>query len=90
MSFVVQCPHAMIMEVMYMADFVPKKKMSKKAQKERNKEKRIMWTFSPVTRRIESKKRYDRKKKAHDRYDDDYGMGSFLFIRQDHSGRFRV
>ena len=43
MSFVVQCPHAMIMEVMYIADFVPKKKMSKKAQKERNKEKRIMW-----------------------------------------------
>jgi len=61
-----------------MAGFVPKKKLGKKAQKERNKEKRILWTFSPVTRRVESKKRYSRKGKAHDRYDDDNGMG-FLY-----------
>ena len=54
-----------------MAGFVPHKKLSKKAQKERNKEKRVQWTFSPVTRRVESKKLYSRKKKAHDRYDDD-------------------
>ena len=62
-----------------MAGFVPKKKLGKKARKERNKEKRITWSFSPVTRRVESKKRYSRKGKAHDRYDDDYGMGFYNF-----------
>lgn len=65
-----------------MAGFVPHKKLSKKAQKERNKEKRVQWTFSPVTRRVESKKLYSRKKKAHDRYDDDHGMGFFIFTRR--------
>jgi len=30
--------------------------------------------FSPVTKKVESKKLYNRKRKAHDRYDD-YGMG---------------
>jgi len=66
-------------EVVSMAGFVPIKKLSKKAQKEHNRKKRAMWTLSPVTRKVESKKLYSRKKKAHDRFDDDYGMG-FLWI----------
>lgn len=60
-----------------MAEFVPKDKMSKKAQKEMNRQQRKTWEFSPVTRIADSKKRYNRKKKAHDRYED-YGMGDFF------------
>ena len=60
-----------------MAGFVPREKMSKKARREADRERRKTWAFSPVTRLKESKKRYDRKRKAHDRYDG-YGMGSFF------------
>ena len=63
-----------------MKKFIPKEKLSKKARRELDNEQRTTWTFSPVTKRVESKKLYNRKKKAHDRYDD-YGMGfSFSFI----------
>ena len=58
-----------------MAGFVPKSKLSKKAQKELNRKRRVMWEFSPVTKTVESKKIYSRKKNAHVR--DDYGMGGF-------------
>ena len=58
-----------------MAGFVPKSKLSKKAQKELNRKRRVMWEFSPVTKTVESKKIYSRKKSAHVR--DDYGMGGF-------------
>ena len=61
-----------------MVEFVPKDKMSKKAQKEMNRQQRKTWEFSPVTRIADSKKRYNRKKKAHDRYED-YGMGDFFY-----------
>ncbi|MBQ7182916.1 MAG: hypothetical protein IJR97_02940 [Clostridia bacterium] len=60
-----------------MAGFVPREKMSKKARREMDRERRKTWAFSPVTRLKESKKRYDRKRKAHDGYDK-YGMGSFF------------
>lgn len=60
-----------------MAKFVPKGKLSKKAQKELNRQRRVTWAFSPVTKTVESRKRYNRKKDAHDR-EDDYGMGFFL------------
>ena len=63
--------------VMDMAGFVPKDKMSKKAQKELNRQRRKTWEFSPVTKVTESRKVYNRKRKAHDRYED-YGMGSFI------------
>ena len=46
-----------------MARFIPKKKLSKKAQKELAAEKRRTWAFSPVTKKIDSKKHYSRKKK---------------------------
>ena len=61
-----------------MARFVPKSKLSKKAQKELNSQRRVTWNFSPVTKTVDSRKIYSRKRKAHDRYDD-YGMGSFIF-----------
>ena len=64
-------------EVMIMAGFIPKAKLSKKAQKELNRQLRKTWDFSPVTRIVADKKQYNRKKKTHDRYDD-YGHGIFV------------
>ena len=53
-----------------------KETLSKKARQQLDSEQRTTWTFSPVTKKVESKKVYNRKRKAHDRYDD-YGMGFF-------------
>ncbi len=61
--------------MMCMARFVPKDKLSKKARKELNRQKRVTWEFSPVTKTVESKKVYSRKKKA--QYRDDYGLSFF-------------
>ena len=66
--------------VMIMARFVPKDKLSKKAQKELNRQRRTMWDFSPVTKTVDSKKLYNRKRNARDRYDD-YGTSIFLFTK---------
>ena len=60
-----------------MARFVPKDKLSKKAQKELNRQRRVTWDFSPVTKTVDSKKLYNRKKNAPNR--DDYGLGVFHF-----------
>ena len=57
-----------------MKKFIPKEKLGKKARKQLDSERRTTWTFSPVTKKVDSKKLYNRKRKAHDRYDD-YGMG---------------
>ena len=67
-------------ELMIMARFVPKDKLSKKAQKELNRQRRTMWNFSPVTKTVDSKKLYNRKRNARDRYDD-YGTSVFLFTK---------
>ncbi len=53
-----------------MAKFIPKEKMSKKARKELAAPKRATWTFSPVTKKIESKKLYNRNKKSHAGHDE--------------------
>ena len=63
-----------------MVGFVPKDKLSKKARKELDRERRVTWDFSPATRTVESKKRYNRRRKAHDRYGDT-GMGGYVFGR---------
>lgn len=42
---------------------ISKKKMSKKAQRELNAQKRVTWSFSPVSRIKPSKKVYNRKRK---------------------------
>ncbi|MBQ9010075.1 MAG: hypothetical protein IJ088_12220 [Clostridia bacterium] len=59
-----------------MARFIPKEKLSRKAQKELNRQRRVTWDFSPVTKAVDSRKRYNRKRNARDRYDD-YGAGVF-------------
>lgn len=59
-----------------MARFIPREKLGKKARKELDAQQRTTWDFSPATRKIDSKKRYNRKKQAHARYDD--GMGFVL------------
>ena len=50
--------------------FVPKEKMSKKAKKKMAAERRGTWAFSPITKKIDSKKIYNRKKISQTRYDD--------------------
>ena len=62
-------------ELMTVARFIPKGKLSKKTQKELNRQKRVTWEFSPVTKTVESKKIYSRKRKAQNR--DDYGLSFF-------------
>ena len=42
--------------------FTPEAKMSKKARKELNKARRATWGFSPVCRKVESRKAYNRKR----------------------------
>ena len=46
--------------------FIPRKKMSKKARKLLDRQRRATWTFSPTTRKVESKKRYSRKNRMDD------------------------
>ncbi|MBQ8093001.1 MAG: hypothetical protein IJ242_05425 [Clostridia bacterium] len=64
-----------------MKNFVPKEKMSKKARKALENEQRITWSFTPSTRKIESKKIYNRKRRTYDR-SDVYGIGSSLLCFQ--------
>ena len=42
--------------MMFMAKFIPKGKLSKKAQKELNRQRRVTWEFSPVTKTVDSRK----------------------------------
>ena len=51
-------------------------KLSKKARKELDNQKRTVWAFSPTTKKVESKKLYNRKKSAH-AWKDDFGMSAF-------------
>ena len=50
--------------------FIPREKLSKKARKQLDGEKRGTWQFSPVTKRVESKKTYNRKRKPFGKFDD--------------------
>ncbi len=60
-----------------MKRFIPREKLGKKALKRLDSEQRATWTFSPVTKKVESRKLYNRRQKSHDRIDD-YGMGFLL------------
>ena len=53
-----------------MKGFIPREKLGRKARKQLDGERRVTWTFSPVTKKIESKKLYSRKQKPHDRDDE--------------------
>ena len=59
-----------------MPTMIPRSKMSKKARRELDARRRNTWQTSPVTKRVESAKRYDRRKMARVRYDDS-GAGFF-------------
>ena len=41
--------------------FIPREKLGKKARKALDAQRRASWSFSPATRKVESKKRYNRK-----------------------------
>ena len=45
-----------------MKKFIPKEKLGKKARKQLDSEQHTTWAFSPVTKKVESKKLYNRKK----------------------------
>lgn len=60
-----------------MAKFVPREKLSKKARRALDAQKRAVWAFSPTARKIESKKCNDRRKSAH-AWRDDLGMSAFF------------
>ena len=68
---------------MLMEKFVPRDKMSKKAKKKLDAEKRAAWAFSPVTRKVESKKIYNRKRLPWTEYDECPGD---LFSQRQQSG----
>lgn len=53
---------------------IPKDKPDRKARKRRDSGQRTTRTLSPVTKNVKSKKRCNRSRKTHDRYDD-CGMG---------------
>lgn len=52
--------------------FIPKEKLSKKARRELNAARRTLWVVSPISKKVESKKVYNRKKSAR-LYRDDTG-----------------
>ena len=52
--------------------FIHKEKLSKKARRELNAARRTLWVVSPVSKKVESKKVYNRKKSAR-LYRDDIG-----------------
>ena len=62
-----------------MAKFVSREKLSKKARKELDNQKRTVWAFSSTTKKVESKKLYNRKKNAY-AWKDDFGMSVFCLV----------
>jgi hypothetical protein len=60
-----------IKEVKQLKKFIPKEKLGKRAKKEEARKNRVTWAFSPVTRQVDSKKRYKRKQKSRIRLDND-------------------
>ena len=64
-----------------MTRFIPREKLSKKARRELDGRRRAVWLYSPITKKIESKKIYNRKK-SHVRFEDD-GMGFCCMTRAD-------
>ena len=59
-----------------MAKFISREKLSKKARKELDNQKRAVWAFSPTTKKVESQKFYNRKKSAR-AWKNDFGMSAF-------------
>lgn len=59
-----------------MAKFVSREKLSKKARKELDSQRRATWAFSPTTKKVESRKLYNRKKSTQ-AWKDDFGVSAF-------------
>ncbi len=62
-----------------MERFVPREKMSKRARREMDAQRRTTWDVQPVTRRIESKKAYDRNRARRMQRDELSGADFFIF-----------
>ena len=60
-----------------MDKFIPREKLGKKAWKELDRQRRATWSFSPTTRRVENRKRYNRK--ARERFESE--LVGFCFSR---------
>jgi hypothetical protein len=66
--------------------FVPYEKLSKKQKREIDRARRADWgTVNPVSRRVESAKVYNRKKRRSGR--EDCGTGAFLYGGEAAAGR---
>lgn len=61
-----------------MEKFIPKEKLSKKKQREMNSAKRTTWSISPVTRRPENPKAYNRKKAQN--WKDDFNSVLYYYV----------
>lgn len=59
-----------------MAKFVSREKLNKKARKELDSQRRATWAFSPTTKKVESRKLYNRKKSTQ-AWKDDFGVSAF-------------
>ena len=64
-----------------MEKFIPYEKLSKKKKRELDADKRTVWAISPVTRKPENPKAYNRKK-AQKRMDDPGSVLSFFLLPQ--------
>ena len=62
-----------------MEKFIPYEKLSKKKKRELDAGRRTVWTISPVTRKSENPKAYNRKK-AQKWMDDSSSVFSFIYI----------
>ena len=60
-----------------MTRFIPREKLGKKARRALDARQRRTWPFPPVTRKVESGMKYDRKKISHEA--EALFMGFFLF-----------
>ncbi len=61
-----------------MKKFIPYEKLTKKKQRELDALRRNVWTISPVTRKPENSKAYNRKKAQ--KWNDDSGFCAFCII----------
>ena len=68
-----------------MEKFIPYEKLSKKKKRELNAGRRTVWTVSPVTRRSENPRAYNRKK-AQKRMDDSSFCAFCFFVARARSG----
>ena len=71
-----------------MEKFIPKEKLSKKKQREMNSAKRTTWSISPVTRRPENPKAYNRKKAQN--WKDDFNSVFFVLYALPKINRYKI